>query len=97
MVFSIIYCDLDPATGICFAQIGDIHLNETELPGGRQGRRFKLNIFQPYLYQGLSWPKHRSICYVNHALIINSHLGKEVIGQKHEGEQGSLKWVASRG
>ena len=35
MVVSIIYCYLAPASGICLAQIGDIHLNETALPVGR--------------------------------------------------------------
>jgi hypothetical protein len=34
-VVSIIYCCLDPASGICLAQIWDIDLNEEELPVGR--------------------------------------------------------------
>jgi hypothetical protein len=34
-VVSIVYSYLDPASGIRIAQIGDLHLNENELPGGQ--------------------------------------------------------------
>lgn len=34
-VVSLVYCCLDRPSSLCLAQIGDFHLNETELPVGR--------------------------------------------------------------